>query len=437
MFLYYLRLSAYSYKRNPILSSLMVLAIAIGIGAFMVVFTLNYIMGGDPIPHKSDTLFHAQLDIRTEGQSQDRDPPRQLTYLDATALFAEQRADRQTMSSKFNGILEPTNAELRPFSINGRGATADFFSMFDIPFLYGNPWGDDADRNREQVAILSRDMNEQLFGGQNSVGETIQVEGNLLQIVGVIDDWNPIPKFYDVNNGPFDYGEEVYVPWSLIVDLELPRSGNTNCFKAFDGEGLQAFLNAECVWIQYWVELNSPDQEADYLSFINSYAQQQKAAGRFEGALNNKLFDVNEWLIEQEVQPDETRILGALAAMLLAVCLLNTIGLLLSKFLGKSGEIGVRQALGAHKGSLFLQHVIEAGFIGLLGGVIGLGFAAAGLKGIRYLLNDDPTLTGWIQLDLTLAAVSILLAISSTIIAGLYPIWRACNINPAIHLKTQ
>ena len=103
----------------------------------------------------------------------------------------------------------------------------------------------------------------------------------------------------------------------------------------------------------------------------------------------------------------------------------------------ESGEIGVRQALGAHKGSLFLQHVIEAGFIGLLGGVIGLGFAAAGLKGIRYLLNDDPTLTGWIQLDLTLAAVSILLAISSTIIAGLYPIWRACNINPAIHLKTQ
>lgn len=435
MFFYYLRLSALSYKRNPILSSLMVLAVAIGIGAYMVVFTLNYIIGGDPIPHKSDTLYHAQLDIRT--LSQNRDVPRQLTYMDASALFDAQRADRQTMTSKFSGILEPSNPELRPFAINGRGATSDFFNMFEVPFIYGNPWGSQEDANQEQVAILAKDMNEQLFGGQNSVGETIQIEGNSFQIIGVIDKWNPVPKFYDVNNGPLDTGEEIYIPWSLILSLELPRAGNTNCFKAFDGEGLQAFLNSECVWIQYWVELASLDAKADYLSFINDYTAQQKQAGRFESELNNKLFDVNEWLVEQEVQPDETRILLALAAMLLAVCLLNTIGLLLSKFLGKAGEIGVRQALGAHKGSLFLQHVIEAGFIGLLGGILGLGFAALGLRGIRYLLNEDQALTEWIRLDPTVIGITVALAIVSTIIAGLYPIWRACNINPAIHLKTQ
>ncbi len=435
MLFYYLRLSALSYMRNPILSSLMVLAVAIGIGAYMVVFTLNYILGGDPIPRKSDILYHPQLDIRTLGQN--RDVPRQLTYLDASALFDAKRAERQTMTSKFAGILEPANPELRPFSINGRGATSDFFSMFDVPFLYGNPWGDEDDTNQEQVVILSKDMNEQLFGGQNSVGETIQVEGNTLQIIGVINDWNPIPKYYDINNGAIDNGEEVYIPWSLILGLELPRAGNTNCFKAFDGEGIQAFLNSECVWIQYWAELTSIEAKGEYLGFINDYSMQQKQTGRFESELNNKLFDVNEWLVEQEVQPDETRVLSALAAMLLAVCLLNTIGLLLSKFLGKAGEIGVRQALGAHKGSLFLQHVIEAGFVGLLGGILGLGFAALGLKGIRYLLADSENLNEWIQLDPTIAGITIILAIGSTIVAGLYPIWRACNINPAIHLKTQ
>lgn len=435
MFFYYLRLSALSYKRNPILSSLMVIAIAIGIGAYMVIFTLNYVMGGDPIPQKSDRLFHVQMDIGAPGQ--DRDAPDQLTYLDATTLFNAKGAARQSISSKFVGILEPNSSELRPFAINGRGASADFFTMFDVPFLYGNPWGGDADENLEQVVVLSKEMNERLFGGSNSVGETISLESTQFQVIGVIDDWNPVPKYYDVNNGPFDPGEEIYLPWGLIVALELPRSGNTNCYKAVEGDGLQGFLNSECVWIQYWVELGNANEEADYLMFINNYAQQQKSLGRFEKELNNNLFDVNEWMIEQEVMPDETRILSVLAAMLLAVCLLNTIGLLLSKFLGKSEEIGVRQALGAHKGSLFIQHVIEAGFVGLIGGVCGLGVAALGLEGIKILLGEDVMMTDWIQLDTTVAAITIVLAIVSTIIAGLYPIWRACNINPAIHLKTQ
>lgn len=434
MFFYYLRLSALSYKRNPLLSSLMVLAVAIGIGAYMVIFTLNYVMGGDPIPLKSDRLFHVQMDVGSP--SRDQDPPRQVTYLDAKALFNAQRAEREVMTSKFVGILEPDSEELRPFSINGRGATADFFTMFDVPFVYGTPWNAAADSNNEQVVVLSKEMNERLYGGSDSVGETLTLEGNQFQVIGVIDDWSPTPKFYDVNNGPFDPGEEIYLPWELILGLELPRSGNTNCFKAVE-EGLEGFLNSECVWIQYWVELSDQNAEAEYLSFLNSYTAEQKSLGRFEKELNNKLFDVNEWLIEQEVLPDETRILSVLAAMLLAVCLLNTIGLLLSKFLGKSGELGVRQALGAHKGSLFIQHVIEAGFIGLIGGILGLAVASLGLEGVKILLGNELMVIDWIRLDLTVALITIVLAIFSTVVAGLYPIWRACNINPAIHLKTQ
>lgn len=435
MFLYYLRLSALSYRRNPILSSLMVLAVAVGIGAYMVIFTLNYVMGGDPIPQKSDQLFHVQMDIGNPAQ--DFDPPDQLTYIDATALYRAGSPNRQSISSKFFGIVEPSNPELRPFVANGRGASADFFGMFDVPFLYGGAWDHSADENLQQVVVLSRETNETLFGGADSIGEIINLEGSNFQVIGVLDNWAPIPKFYDVNNGPFDAGEDIYLPWNLIVSMGLSRSGNTNCFKAVEGEGQQAFLNSECVWIQYWVELLSPNEEAGYLDFINGYTAEQKQLGRFEKELNNNLFDVNEWLVEQEVQPDETKILSALASMLLAVCLLNTIGLLLTKFLGKSGELGVRQALGAHKGSLFIQHVIEAGFIGLIGGLLGLGVASLGLEGIKALLGNDLMLTDWIELDLRVVVTTILLAIATTIVAGIYPIWRACNINPAMHLKTQ
>lgn len=434
MFLYYLRLSALSYRRNPILSSLMVLAVAVGVGAYMVIFTLNFVMGGDPIPQKSEQLFHVQLD--SGDPNTQTDPPEQLTYLDATALMESGGAYRQSATSKFGAVIEPEGDGARPFAISGRGAFADFFPMFNTPFLYGNGWGQSADDSLQQVAVLSKEMNERLFGGGDSVGEIIRLHDYNFQIVGVLDDWTPVPKFYDVNNGPFDAGEEVYIPWNLIISLEMSRSGNTSCWKIPDS-GPDSFINSECVWIQYWVELRDGNERADYLNFLDNYAAEQKELGRFPRDLNNNLFNVEEWLLEQEVLPNETKILSALAAMLLAVCLLNTIGLLLSKFLGKSAEIGVRQALGAHKGSLFIQHVIEAGFIGLLGGILGLGVAALGLEGIRVLLGNELMVTDWVQLNTEVAAVTIVVAISATIFAGLYPIWRACNVNPAIHLKTQ
>ncbi|MEZ5488941.1 MAG: ABC transporter permease [Gammaproteobacteria bacterium] len=433
MFFYYLRLGALSYRRNPILSTLMVLAVAIGVGAYMVVFTLNYVMGGDPIPQKSSQLYHVQLD--SGNPDIESDPPEQLTYLDAMALSNAELPYPRTVSSKFVAVIEP-EGEIRPFSVTGRGSYADFFPMFNVPFLYGSGWSRSADSELQQVTVLSRELNERLFGGANSVGETLVLHGYNFQVVGVLDEWAPMPKFYDVNNGPFDPSEELYIPWGHIVNLEMQRSGNTSCWKPLGGDGIQAFLNSECVWLQYWVELENDSERAGMQDYLDNYVRDQKQLGRFARPLNNNLFNVNEWLLLQEVLPAETQILSALAAMLLAVCLLNTIGLLLSKFLSKSGEIGVRQALGADKISLFIQHVIEAGFIGLLGGLLGLGVAALGLRGIKTMLGDL-LVTDWIQLNGTVVGVTIVLAIVSTIVAGMYPIWRACRISPSIHLKTQ
>ena len=62
MFSYYLSLALASMRRTPVLTSLMVLALGLGIGAFMTTFTVYYLMSGDPIPHKSDVLFAVQLD---------------------------------------------------------------------------------------------------------------------------------------------------------------------------------------------------------------------------------------------------------------------------------------------------------------------------------------------------------------------------------------
>ena len=62
MFRYYLKLGTLSIRANPILSILMVAAIAIGIGACMSIVTVRHVMSGNPIEHKNDQLYHVQVD---------------------------------------------------------------------------------------------------------------------------------------------------------------------------------------------------------------------------------------------------------------------------------------------------------------------------------------------------------------------------------------
>ncbi len=435
MFLYYIRLSMLSYKRNPVLSSLMVLAVAVGVGAFMVMFTLNYVMGGDPIPQSSDQLFHIQLDYGDPADPASQPPP-QLTYRDATALLNAPFPYPRVATSKFQGVVEPENTELNPFYIDGRGSTADFFKMFDVPFAFGTGWDSVADENQQQVLVLSEALNLKLFGGENSVGRVVNLAGKSFRVIGVLENWQPAPKFYDVNNGGFSRTEEAYIPWSLIAGQRLQRAGNTSCWAPRTDNSYEAFLDSECAWVQFWVELSTREEKQAYTDYLAQYVAQERAYGRMQIPQDKRLYNVREWLVKQEVQPDETRILTALAAMLLAVCLLNTVGLLLAKFLGKASEIGVRQALGAHKGALLTQHIVEAGFLGLMGGVLGLGVSTLGLKGAKLLMGEQMNIE-WMQLDPAMIVVTVALAILSSIAAGIYPTWRACSISPATHLKIQ
>jgi putative ABC transport system permease protein len=254
-------------------------------------------------------------------------------------------------------------------------------------------------------------------------------------VVGVVDKYLPVPRFYDVTTGAFDEPAEVYIPFNIGVEYEFSRNGNTSCWKAPDGDGFEAFLNSECVWIQFWAELRNDEEKQDYMAFLNAYTQQQKEMGRFPRPLNNRLSNVMEWMEIEEVVEDDAQVMLGLSLLFLVVCLLNTIGLLLAKFLGKSGDISLRRALGASRGSLFVQHMIESGMIGLAGGVLGIGLTWLGLRGIKMLFGEF--VENLVGLDWVMILTAIGLAIVSALLAGLYPTWRACRIAPASQLKIQ
>ncbi|MGB5486980.1 MAG: ABC transporter permease [Lysobacterales bacterium] len=436
MFSYYLKLGWLSIRRNPLLSTLMIAAIAVGIGASMTIITVNYVMSSNPIPQKSDVLFYVQLDSGDPNtMDEDDELIDQLTYLDAMALMKAGKAYRQVASNRSRLVLEPQGEGERPFSVDTRNTWADFFPMFDLRFLYGSGWDDAADQNLERVVVLSKEINERVFGGEDSVGRSVRLNGMDFRVVGVIDEFLPMPKFYDVTTGAFDEPEEIFIPFNVAVEYELPRNGNTNCWKTPDGDGFDAFLNSECVWIQFWAELRNATEKQDYMDFLDAYVEQQKELGRFPRPLNNRLSDVMEWMEDQEVVEDDARVMLGLSLLFLLVCLLNTIGLLLAKFMGKSTDISLRRALGASKSSLFIQHMIESGLIGLGGGVFGLALAWLGLRGIEMLFGEF--VENLVGMDWVMVFTAICLAIVSALLAGLYPTWRACSIAPASQLKIQ
>ena len=437
MFSYYVKLGLSSIRKNPILSSLMVAAIAVGIGACMTVINIDYIMSGNPIPHRSDLLYHVQLDSWDPNDAYDDPdrPPDQVTYLDGTALLAAGEARRQVLSYKTGRVIEPEGDDLRPFQADSRSTTAGFFAMFDVPFLYGSGWDKNADDNEEFVVVINKEINERVFGGEDSVGRMLTMNGEPYRVSGVLDTWDPMPKFYDVTNGPFNQVEEVYFPFSVSIAHELGSRGNTSCWRPVDGDGYAGFLGSECIWMQFWVELHGENERQAYHAFLDAYVESQKALGRFPRPMNNRLNNVMEWMSDQEVVDKDVRVLLGLAFLFLIVCLLNTIGLLLAKVTRRAGDIGLRRALGATRRAVFAQYIVEAGVIGLAGGILGIAMTWLGLQGIRVLYGELDFIARLIEMDWAVVSAAVVLAVVSALAAALYPTWQACAIQPASQLK--
>jgi len=305
--------------------------------------------------------------------------------------------------------------------------------MFDTPFKYGGGWSREEDEAAARVMVLSEAMNEQLFGGRDSVGETVRMDRELFTVVGVLDHWEPVPKFYDLTNNSFGEIEDLFMPFRISQELELPRNGNTNCWKPTEA-GFQAFLASECVWIQFWAELPDRESAEAYRAWLDHYAAEQKTLGRFQRPINNYISPVMAWLDVNRVVSRDNQVLVRLSFLFLAVCVINTIGLLLAKFLNKAPEVAVRRALGASRRDIFVQNLVEVSFIGLLGGLLGIGLAWLGLRGVERLYSGYEQL---VHLDGALLSLAIGLAVFASIVAGLFPVWRVSRIAPAGYLKTQ
>lgn len=436
MFGYYLDLAMRSLRRSPGLTALMVLSIGVGVALAMSTWALVHSLAGDPIPAKSARLYVPTIDMwgpEAHTKSGSNEPPVLLDYGTAQALLRDHRAKYQSAVYWITPTVVPAAPGQHPFNASGFAVTGEFFPMLDIPFRYGHGWSHAADAARAQVAVISGALNDQLFGGRDSVGETLEIDGHNYRVVGVLGDWNGQIAYYDVPayGGYMIRPTALFLPFDTAVAMQIPHSGGTLCFKPPEGPGFEGLLRSSCAWISYMAELDTPAAAQRYRDYLDGFARQ-----RFSWPPNVRLRDLTEWLDYLQVLPSALRILPLAGAGLLIVCLVDTIGLMLARFLRRSGEIGVRRALGAPRRAIYAQFLVESALIGVAGGAVGLFLTWLGSLWLGFKYPE--TWSAMVpRIDLHLLAITIGVAIGATLLAALYPVWRAARVQPAWQVKTN
>lgn len=452
MFSYNFQLAVKSLKERWSLTLLTVLTIALGLGLYTTVKTMGYQSSQIPLPHKSKNVYLIQLDNRETTAEEVTEPLRMvdMTYKDTMNLKALNIPGvNQTFNWHTFGILNVEDENITPIRTRAAVTTSEFFTMFDAPFLYGQGWGKEVDEQGNAVIVIGKIMNDLLFGGKNSVGETVRLNTQELTVIGVMNEWHLSRKFYDRG---FSQGrpDDFYIPYKFALDTEQPRSAGFDCWAAnaerarsFREGNTQELLTSECAWITYWAEI--PDNQVDeYQSQLSRYMESQQAFGRFPRGTNYFVTNLEELFAWINSRNGFIRVFSIISTLFFVVCLINAISILLAKFMRKKKEVSLRRALGAKKSTIMMQHVLEVIMIGFMGGIVGVIVAHFGLIGMMKirLYSSDYTvrledIMPLFQLDIPMITSAFITSIICTLIVSIYPIWRLVNVPPASQLKSQ
>jgi putative ABC transport system permease protein len=429
---YYIELAIRSLRRYKLLTALIVLTVGLGIGAGMTMITVLHAMSADPLPNRSAKLYYPHLEPGPKGLGNAMfDVGRDFTWPDANNLLDAKKGVRQAMMAGGRLVVDPENAVLKRFYSPGHYVTTDFFKMFGAPFLSGSGWNTTDDAGYSRIVVLNDGLAEKLFGNASAaVGHSVNLQGKQFRVVGVLRAWHPSPLFYGevIGSQAYDSKDEFFIPLNTAMALKFPVTGGSACWGSGD------FTSDECTWLQFWVELDTPQQVATYKVFLKNYWEIQKSHGRFPQDVSPELYGFVQRLHAMRLVPSELRLQLWLALGFLAVCQFNAMCLILAKFLRRGSEVSVRRAMGAAPIDIFSQLATESGILGLVGGGVGLLFTWLGV----WLVRQRPEAYAQLaHLDLSMVLETFALAILSSVLAGILPAWRGCKVNPALQLKLQ
>lgn len=440
-----------SLLSHPKLSFLVVATMGIGIALLMVMLTNVYQQSRVPIKHLAEDIYL----IATDNRGIDADPLAEryhmppLSWQDAMYFYqGNVPASLQSLNYTMRFIVEKEDRSSRPVWAEGSATDRHFFQLFEPPFLYGSGWSESADVAGEPVVVLSKDMNMTLFNGENSVGKTLKVAEGNLTVVGVMDDWEMNQLFYD--RGFSDREKhQIFVPMNLAMERNFTRAGWMSCSQAErDALGdirrgdMQALKSSQCGWLHLWAHIADDNSVQDYKDIVALRIGDERNRGLYPRETDFIVMQLKH-MVDSIGGDTWSSTLLVLAWLFFGVCIVNTIGILLAKFLAHTKQVCLYRALGATKVQILKQHLLEVVILGLAGALLGLFLSWFGLQLMfqveMYQMDydgDPKVVKQFFSLDVRLIFTAIGIAISSIVVAGLYPIYKVCNISPAGQLRS-
>jgi predicted permease len=427
-----LRFGARLLARNPGFAAAAALSLALGIGGTTAIFSLidAIVLRALPIAEPGQ-LYFAEFRAPTGSRSSRLSCPFYEDVRTALAGRAEvcgtSSANRMLVGDVGGERREPLSEMPRVQLVSG-----ECFTMLRQRPQIGRLLmpADNLTRDAHPVAVISDGFWARQFGRSRDVlGRTFSVNGTIVSVVGVTS-----PEFFGTS---IDERTDIWVP---VMMQHSVRYRGTNSIENGDREK-PWIPQAEISWLTLFLRVPSPTQVAEVTARLDAVAQRQFS--RRESFRTDVEARRRYQATRAVLEPGDKGISGLrertrspLIALLVMVSLLlliacgNVAGLLVARAAARQRELAVRISMGASRMRLARQLVAESLLLALGGGALGLLFARWGADGLLSLLTATDSAVA-VPMNLRVLAFAVATSLTTGLLFGLLPAWRASGVSAA------
>ena len=394
-----LRYGARMLLKNPAVSAVAVLTLALGIGANTATFSIVNAVMLRPLPYRNpDRLVSLWTNVPEHGRW--RVTPANFFDLKNQNTVFENMAAFRPMTMTLTGDGEPAQ-------MMGANISPGYFAVVGVEPMLGRPFlPEEYEPGKNFVVILGNAFWQSYFGGDRTIiNKTIRLDGLSFTVVGVMP-----PGIYPVwptTDGRISFDENQQQFWWPMAYNPLWAADRTAHVLGVVGR-----LKPGITFAQAQAEMNT----------IGARLEQEHAENKGEGIVVSPF--MNE--LVGDVRPALLTLLGAVGLVLLIACA-NIAGLLLAQHAARSKEIAIRAALGAGRARLVRQFFIEAFLLSVLGTTAGIALAKFSMRALISLIPTKIPRLDQVQLDWHVFAFTLLLSLVTCLLFGVGTAWQAAK----------